>query len=1113
MAKLLGKYEILKQADNSYICMLSHNKRENEYVIFRLEKEKIQEIEAKMFKQLENLNHENILNFQVEQDDKYYYLIRETLEGYNIIGDTLIYKFHKSYFICFKQICNALSYIHEKGIAHGCLDYSSIYVDISKKDEEDIDENDIKSYLLDVGFSYIHILNPKKRRFASPEQNNNKITYSIQSDIYSLAQIMLNIYYNNDIKNPIIYTENKIMHLIYKTTDKYAKEILNLFLNMVKDNPDDRWNINQVSEKLDYCYRLYVNEYDDYNSTVALKFTKKIEEAFEEEFECYDISDKQNKIDKLAKERVLFKETRNNYIIILSDYVFLCSKDKFGEDNFIKPVYFLVVSFSKVSDRDYRDAINITNSTFEYFNSNNTYNYENPKEFAKKWNSKKDEKYKDTKTVKQEDVLLKSTKNVIDRKKIYYKCKVHNINNAYNKLMFEIIDDEIFAITDKKKTSSILKKYYKDDIKYDDLAIFIKENVDELLEKLEYDISTENFITKYENVCSLFDGAIEYKNNMEMVLKPNDDIIISNDKGKEYSGKIIDYNNSNNTVNVEINKNLFKNFVQGDEYKFCYDYQIKEIILNKQRQAFDDIINGVSHIDKLIKKILEPNKYLTTYDNLANIEKYYNDKLDDNQKEAVKKACNLQKDAEILLIQGPPGTGKTTVITEIVKQYVAKNSNNKILVASQSNQAVDNVLEKVCDEHKVIRIGSDKDKMSKIAQKYIDIEVLNTLLQKNMNKLKEESLLNNNQNQYHNVLANISNKLGNNKKDNDNKKKDNDKAITYFTAPIQVIFATLIGISSWKNFRDIVFDVVIVDEAGRALISELAVPIRKAKKIILVGDHKQLAPVMDDEVIEDVVKTAKKIDEYRVERNINYKDDLQNYNFFGELYDKLSSNSNAKHFLEYNYRAHSTICKLYSEAFYEGQLKSDIALDNTKKHGLSIYKSSVVLLDTKKSNKRFDSQAGTGKINKYNVTVIKDELENIINNIKENNLQHKSIGVITPYRAQTDYLKSRLKNIIVDEAEYLTIDIGTVDSFQGSDRDYIIYDSVRSSNNKIGNIKFISDEKRLNVSLSRAKELLIMVADSKFLMASGKGNSKWPDILKIIQNSPNIYETIEKGDL
>ena len=262
-----------------------------------------------------------------------------------------------------------------------------------------------------------------------------------------------------------------------------------------------------------------------------------------------------------------------------------------------------------------------------------------------------------------------------------------------------------------------------------------------------------------------------------------------------------------------------------------------------------------------------------------------------------------------------------------------------------------------------------------------------------MKTLNDCKPLNNYQESYYTILSNINNagKVDKNLK--------SDKVVDYFIAPIQVIFATLIGVSSWRNFRAIVFDMVIIDEAGRALLSELSVPIRKAKHIILVGDQKQLAPVMDDEVIEDVDKNADKE---------NYKKDLLNYSFFGDFYDRLANNPNGHHFLEYNYRAHSVICRLYSDAFYGGALKSNKEYDYLKNHGLSIYKSPVVLIDTSKNEKRFDKQAGTGKINILNANIIKEELNNIIKDISKNNLKNKTIGIITPYAAQKDYLTKHL---------------------------------------------------------------------------------------------------------
>ena len=1077
---LLGKYQIIGQNKPTFTCVRSNNHGEVEYLIYRISKDEINDISAIAIKEFENLNHQNILNFQIEQDSEYYYLIREKKEGYNTINEELLIDSESlnGFFTCFIQICDALIYLHSKNIAHGCLSYSSI---ITNKDE------DYSSYLLDIGYSYFNILKNFNHFFASPEQKNKSVQYSKAADIYSLAQIMMNTYYYAD--ENIIYNEQQIMKDMNKAKSEYEKELLNLFYNMIKNNPEDRLSIINVKEKLEYVFKIYKNENDDYKVIIPIKFIKSAEERFEEILDIYDYGDKINKIKELSQGHILFKETIKNYIIILSDYVFLCSKDKGFENG-----YFLVVGFNEVTDRDYNGAVEVSDTLFEYYNRNNIDYYDDPKEFVRNCIHKKTENYKEVKDVKQEEILLKSIYNVINNKKVYYAVNVVNINKADKLIKFKVTDNEKFIVKNKKAVSAKLKEYFDKDIKYDDLALYMTEHIDELAQYVDVD-EKDNIITKCEKICNLFEGAVVYKDSIYMVLRQGDDIIISDDKGNEYGANIKSYNNNNTELEVELNDELYKNFVKGDEYKLCYDYTVREMIYNKQQQAFDDIKNGVSHIDGLLKKIINPKKEIVNYTDLEGINNFFNENLDDNQKEAVKKALNLQKDAEILLIQGPPGTGKTTVITEIVKQCLKKDRKAKILVASQSNQAVDNVLEKVYDEHKVLRIGRDIKKMSAIAKKYSKKEVLNTIIQKNMKALDECKPLGDDEKNYYNILSNITDTV---KVD---KNLRSDKVVDYFIAPIQVIFATLIGVSSWRNFREIVFDMVIIDEAGRALLSELSVPIRKAKHIILVGDQKQLAPVMDDEVIEDVDKNADKE---------NYKDDLLNYSFFGDFYDRLANNPNAHHFLEYNYRAHSIICRLYSDAFYDGKLKSNKEYDDLKNHGLSIYKSPVVLIDTSKNEKRFDRQAGTGKINIFNANIIKEELNKILEDIHKNNLQNKTIGIITPYAAQKDYLTRHLKDIIEKAKEQnVTIDIGTVDSFQGSDRDYIIYDSVRSSKG-LGNIKFISDEKRLNVSLSRAKELLIIIADSKFLSAAGKRNSKWPELLEIIKNNPDIYATIKK---
>ena len=529
-----------------------------------------------------------------------------------------------------------------------------------------------------------------------------------------------------------------------------------------------------------------------------------------------------------------------------------------------------------------------------------------------------------------------------------------------------------------------------------------------------------------------------------------------------------------------------------------------------------------------MRKINEPKELRENV--LVEIPSFFDENLDENQQEAVIKTLSLDNDSEILLIQGPPGTGKTTTITEMIRQIQKRYRHAKILVASQSNQAVDNVLEKICEnEDKILRIGNDESKMSDIAKQFVPDKVLDRLIKDNRARIKANPISDENpnidtklkelQSNFDKALQTITAKMA--KKE---KSKESELA-TLFLKNIRVIFGTLLGISSWKDFRDIVFDFAIVDEAGRATLSELCVPCIKARHIVLVGDHKQLAPVIDDEIASNL--------------NSNFPKKEVGTSFFERYFERLSEKKaevphldNFRHRLIYNYRAEHKICEIYNQPFYDGELKEAKAIKGKREHNLSpLFHSSAVWIDTGKRDDREDTQAGTGKINYCNASIILHTLKILLDKSKEQNLSH-SIGIITPYRAQTNLLKERLKGIKAEFKEIYAdkasddkdlrngFDIGTVDSFQGSDRDIIIYDCVRSSKAKNskedreersgGKIDFIADEKRLNVSLSRAKKLLIIIGDMEFLYRASvsEGINPFYKIIDFIHKHKESYHII-----
>lgn len=549
----------------------------------------------------------------------------------------------------------------------------------------------------------------------------------------------------------------------------------------------------------------------------------------------------------------------------------------------------------------------------------------------------------------------------------------------------------------------------------------------------------------------------------------------------------------------------------------------------------EELKNGNAQIPNIMRKINEPKELQPN--TLIEIEKFFDEMLDENQKEAVIKTMSLDNGSEILLIQGPPGTGKTTTITEMLLQLLDRHRHWKILVASQSNQAVDNVLEKVCQkEEKILRIGNREEAMSDIARQFTPERVLNKLIIDNIDRISKNPIEEDFkylQEGFAKSLQSITDKLSRAKDSKEN------KLATLFTKNIRLIFGTLLGISSWNNFRDIAFDIAIVDEAGRATLSELLVPCLKARKIVLVGDHKQLAPVIDDEIASNLNKEFtkkevatsfferlfKRLEEYSKEDrypNEEASSSLVERLFLRRIINNMHENhiEHFKHRLIYNYRAEDKICQLYNQPFYDGELITSKAIEGKREHNLSIFNSSVVWLNTNRRSDKRDKQVGTGKINRCNALLINSILYKLKDDMQKYNLKH-SIGIITPYRAQTNLLKDILSRIKKEFKDFYQknsdsnqdkdlrngFDIGTVDSFQGSDRDIIIYDCVRSG----GRIDFIADEKRLNVSLSRAKKLLIIVGDMEFLYSAtvSEGENPFNKIVYYIDRNKDKCQIID----
>ena len=316
-----------------------------------------------------------------------------------------------------------------------------------------------------------------------------------------------------------------------------------------------------------------------------------------------------------------------------------------------------------------------------------------------------------------------------------------------------------------------------------------------------------------------------------------------------------------------------------------------------------------------------------------------------------------------------------------------------------------------------------------------------------------------------------------------------------FIEDISLIGATCIGIANYSGDLNLKFDLVIIDEAGRATPPEIMVPMSLGKKIILVGDHKQLPPIIDQSLSKEVIE----------------KTDLKRFELEESLFSYLQKNLNedCKGSLEIQYRMHPSIGNLISNVFYDGKINNGISADK-RKYNVNyvdyIEDKSIVWIDTKNNPNRFEQNIGRTKQNNFEAEIIFELLEKLeLNNI-ENNIDNKDVGIIAGYSAQKNLLNKILLSKYENKFNTLSIEIDTVDAFQGRETDIVIYSIVRS--NEDGEIGFLRDERRLNVALSRAKELLVLVGDSKCVTSKASKNP-FNDVHKFIEDNYEECKVIE----
>lgn len=312
-------------------------------------------------------------------------------------------------------------------------------------------------------------------------------------------------------------------------------------------------------------------------------------------------------------------------------------------------------------------------------------------------------------------------------------------------------------------------------------------------------------------------------------------------------------------------------------------------------------------------------------------------------------------------------------------------------------------------------------------------------------------------------------------------------------AQVKVIGATCISSETDRNFKKLEYDVAIVDESGQITLHDVIVPMAKARKVILIGDHLQLPPVSDS----DLIRRMEEDERFQQEEGL---DRYYSVSLFEELFERAPEAN--KVMLDTQFRMHSSIARYISDQFYHGTYQTG-CLDEYRVLPLRGGEAPIRFLDTIGLPDKGETMAegGEGVYNDCEARILVDETVKILKQLPyvvkdfdgsrefDVELNYRSVGIITPYKKQIGRIRKFLLPALARELcegdklhaqEILDrIDIATVDSFQGRDKEIIFYCFVRSSPQH--GIGFESEVRRLNVTMTRAKRLLVMVGDSETL--------------------------------
>ncbi|CAD6186325.1 unnamed protein product [Caenorhabditis auriculariae] len=455
-------------------------------------------------------------------------------------------------------------------------------------------------------------------------------------------------------------------------------------------------------------------------------------------------------------------------------------------------------------------------------------------------------------------------------------------------------------------------------------------------------------------------------------------------------------------------------------------------------------------------------------------EPLFPNKLNEVQRKALNMAMNNKRN--MVYVHGPPGTGKTKTLTEIIVNMIKRNI--KMIVCAPTHVAVENVFDMT--KSRLQSLGINTDLLYPAMHEDEEVLMRSSHFQNMIDQRKNAELAENKENE--NAALREMDRLRN-------------KIIANRLEMTMAYFSTITKTALPKlHANGFDAEVVVIDEAAQILDENIWPVIHKSERVILAGDHHQLPPVIKKDRKKEADKTL--------------------LNRFDEETLPLKNN---KIMLMKQYRMNENIMKWSSKCFYDDQLEADASVANRHLEAFTTEENCAVLgplvfadyyLDVANyesiCEKYSERVSVSSKCNEGEAELVCLHLIRLLNA----GIAPGAIGIITPYSAQVETIRSLMQSLCVTERcdplirltpeiqrKALEVHVDTVDAFQGQERDVIIISFVR--NNKNYNIGFLSDVKRINVAITRAKLQVMMIGSSQLLWHSGV--PAYQDLLRTVK--------------